>query len=72
MGGAVSRSIILNHTGSNLANLKGVLFISSPLQGSLIKEEVENDLGRLIPLYNSFTPFDEAITAEEFNEYFLD
>jgi len=26
----------------------------------------------LIPLYNSFTPFEDAITAEEFNQFFLD
>jgi hypothetical protein len=72
MGGVVSRSIILNQLDSNLSNLKGVLFISSPLQGSNIKDEVEADLGRLIPLYNSFSPFEDAITAEEFNQYFLD
>ena len=71
LGGVISRNIILNHT-PNLSNLKGVIFIASPLNGSLIKEEVENDLSRLIPLFNSFTPFDSAITSEEFNQFFLD
>ena len=72
MGGVVSRNIILNHMSSNLQNLKGVLFISSPLNGSKLQEEVENDLGTLISLYNSFTPFEEAITRDEFNQFFLD
>jgi hypothetical protein len=52
MGGVISRNLILNQIGTE--NLKGVIFIASPLNGSFIKEEVENDLRRLIPLFNSF------------------
>ena len=73
MGGVIAREIVLNNlTKDQRENLKGVIFISSPLGGTSLKEQVQKDRGWEMSLMNNFVaPVQDSIPPDEFQVHFF-
>lgn len=68
MGGVLARELILNHLDTT--QLKGVIFIGSPLKGSTMRQEVKAEIGpSMIAFFNNCF---EGIDPKEFTELFYD
>ncbi|CDW81169.1 UNKNOWN [Stylonychia lemnae] len=71
MGGIVTRTMLLQHPEQK-TNLKGVMFIGSPLIGSDMRAQINEDMKGLIPILNNFmNPVDNAISNADYNQHFL-
>jgi len=80
MGGVVTRHIILKQLTSDRSlmrekfakNFKGVAFIASPLKGSTMRDEINEDMKCLIPVMNkSLIPHD-PIKDHEYLHHFME
>lgn len=74
MGGVIARELVLDHLSQRqLANLKGLCIIASPLQGSTIKDEVMMEMRTVGPFFNHFLrPTFEAMDSVEMLQHFYE
>jgi hypothetical protein len=53
-------------------NLKGVAFIASPLKGSTMREEINQDLKDLVPVMNKSLISHDSIKDHEYLTHFME
>ena len=71
----MTRGIILSEgMKESLKNLKGVIFIGSPLKGSTLRSQINLDLNGMIPVFNFFMSgtYNCAIVDHEYIKHFLE
>lgn len=74
MGGLVSRSMLMEAmTEDERTNVKGVLFVASPINGSKSADEIKNDLKPFIATFINFSdPTGCALHTDEFSTHFYE
>ena len=72
MGGVVARHMILNYL--SCSNLRGVAFLGSPLRGSTMRDQINNDIKGIVPAFHRvLSPLENvAISNQDFNQHFMD
>ena len=66
MGGVLTRHMILKSgMNKNLPNLKGVAFIASPLHGSTLRHQINEDVKHILPAFNKIMSPLENLTIKD-------
>ena len=74
LGGVVARSLLMEAmSDKERANVKGVIFVASPINGSdqaeVIKDDLKPFITPFVPFLDNFT---SSFTTEEFSNHFFD
>ncbi len=65
MGGVLTRHMILREIKQVLPNLKGVAFIASPLHGSTLRSQINDDIKHILPVFNKIMCPLENLTIKD-------
>ena len=64
LGGIVARQIVVDHLEAN-RNLKGILFLASPLHGSEMERQIMRDLSPFVTMLRPYFDHFNAISEQE-------